>query len=85
MDRDAELFRGVMSKVLFDERRSKKVKPSRHGCVGGEKISGARGGQRHFKWLRVRFHKTAGALQHGKGRVTFIQVTDIRLLSLIHI
>ena len=33
--------------------------------VGGEKISRARGGQRNFKWLRVRFHETPGALQDG--------------------
>jgi hypothetical protein len=64
---------------LFDERRSETVKAGGHRRVGGEKISRARGGQRDFKGLRVLLHETAGALQHGKGRMTFIQVTDIRL------
>jgi hypothetical protein len=39
----------------------------------------ARGGQRDFEGLPGLFHETAGALQHGEGRMPFIQVTDFRL------
>src|ERR1035438_4848437 len=79
MERDAEFVRGIMIEKLFDERRSKAVEPGCHGCMSGEKISRACRRQRDFKWLLIRLHETAGALQHGKGGMALVQVTDIRL------
>ena len=74
----AELFLGIPTEVLLDESRSETIKARSHRRMGCEKISRARSGQRHFKRLRVLLHETAGALQHGKSRMTFIQVTDFR-------
>ena len=36
-------------------------------------------GQRYFKGLSGLLHETAGAFQHGKGRMPFIQMTDFRM------
>ena len=74
----ASFFHGIPTEVLLDERWSETVKPGGHCRMGGEKIARPRGGQRHFKRLRLSPHETAGALQHSKGGMTFIQVTDIR-------
>src|ERR1039457_2654518 len=79
MEADAELFSSIMTEVLFDEHWSETIKARSHRRVGREYISRPRGSQRHFERLRVLLHETAGALQHSKGRMTFIQVTDIRL------
>src|SRR5665213_1122232 len=78
MEADAELFSGIMTEVLFDESRSETIKASGHGCMGGKKISRACGGQGHVKRLRVLLHETVGAFQYRKGRMTFVQVTNIR-------
>ncbi len=75
---NSEFLFGITAEVLLDERRSETVKPGGHCRVGGKKIPRPRGGQRRFKRLRILLHETAGALQHGKGRMTFIQVTDFR-------
>ena len=79
VERDAEFIRGIVTEVLFDERRRVTIKAGGHGRVRREKISRARGGQRDFKGLLDFLHETPGAFQHRKRRVTFIQVTDIGL------
>ena len=79
VDGNAELFLGVPTEVLLDESRSEAVKACSHRSVGGEKVARSRDGQRDFERLRGLLHETAGALQHGKGRMPFIQVTDFRL------
>src|SRR5208283_1950676 len=76
---NSEFLLRITVEVLLDERRSETVKPGGHCRVGGKEIPRSRGGQRHFKRLRVLLHETAGTLQNGKGRMTFIQVTDVRL------
>ena len=63
---------------MFDESRSETIKAGGDRRVGGEKISCARGGQRDIEGLRVLLHEVAGAFQHRKGRVPFIQVADFR-------
>ena len=47
--------------------------------MGGEKIARSRDGQCHFEGLSGIFHEAPGALQHGEGRMPFIQMTDFRL------
>ena len=79
VERDPELLRGVIVQVLLDEGRSETIKAGGHRRVGGEEVPCSCGGQRDFKGLTCRFHETASARQHGKGRVPFIQVTDFRL------
>jgi hypothetical protein len=69
----------VPSEVLLDEGRSETIKAGGHRRVGGEEVSRSRGGQRDFEGLPGLFHETAGALQHGEGRMPFIQMTDFRL------
>ena len=64
---------------MLDERRIETVEPGGHGRMGGEKVSCAGGGQRDVKGLIGFFHETQGPLQHGKGGMPFIQVTDFRL------
>ena len=79
VERDAELLLGITTEVLLDESRSETVKAGGHRRVGGEEVPRSRGGQRDFEGLPGLFHETAGALQHGEGRMPFIQVTDFRL------
>ena len=76
---DAELLLGIPTEVLLDEGRSETVKAGGHCRVGGEEIPRSRDGQRDFEGLPGLFHETPGALQHGKGRMPFIQMTDFRL------
>ena len=76
---NSEFLLRITAEVLLDERRSETIKASGHRRVGGKKISRARGGQRDFKRLRIFLHETAGTFQHRKGRMTFVQMTDIRL------
>ena len=81
MERDAELLLRVSAQVLLDEGRSETVKAGGYRRVGGEEIAGSRRGECHFEGLARLFHEVAGALQHGEGRMPFIQVTDLRLDS----
>ena len=76
---NAKLFLGVPTEVLLDESRSEAVKARSHRSVGGEKVARARDGQCDFERLPGLLHETAGAFQHGKGRMPFIQVADFRL------
>ena len=76
---NSEFLRRITAEVLLDERRSKTIKAGGHRRVGGEKIPRACGGQRCFKRLCVFLHETAGAFQHRKGGMAFIQVADIGL------
>ena len=76
---NAELLLGIATEVLLDEGRSETVKAGGHRRVGGEKVPRSSDGQRDFERLPGFFHETAGALQHGEGRMPFIQVTDFRL------
>jgi hypothetical protein len=76
---NAKLFLGVPTEVLLDESRIEAVKAGSHRSVGGEKVARSRDGQRDIEGLRGLLHETAGALQHGKGRMPFIQVADFRL------
>ena len=55
------------------------IKAGGHCRVGGEEVSRSRDGQRDFEGLPGFFHETSGTLQHGEGRMSFIQVTDFRL------
>ena len=75
----AELLLGITAEVLLDESRSETIKAGGHCRVGGEEVACSRGGQCDFEGLRVLLHETAGAFQHGKGRMPFIQMTDFRL------
>ena len=47
--------------------------------MGSEEVPRSSDGQRDFEGLRGLLHETAGAFQHGKGRMPFIQMTDFRL------
>ena len=67
---------GIPPEVLLDEGRREPIKSRDHCRVGGEKVARARDRQRRFEGLRVRLHEAAGALQHGKSSMPFIQVTD---------
>ena len=78
-ERDAEFLLRISAKVLFDESRSEQIKAGGHWRVGGEEVPRSRGGQRDFEGLPGFFHKISGTLQHGEGRMSFIQVTDFRL------
>jgi hypothetical protein len=75
----AEFLRGITAEVLLDEGRSEPIKAGGHCRVGGEEVPRSRDGQRDIEGLRGLLHETAGALQHGKGRMTFVQMTDFRL------
>ena len=79
MERDAELLLGIAAEVLLDEGRSETVEAGGHRRVGGEEVARPRDGQRDFEGLPGLFHEAAGALQHGEGRMPFIQVADFRL------
>ena len=75
----AELLLGIATEVLLDEGRRKTVKAGGHRRVGGEEVACSRDGQGDFEGLPGLFHETAGAFQHGEGRMPFIQVADFRL------
>ena len=75
----AEFLLRIPPEVLFDESRIEKIKAGGHWRVGGEEVPRPRDGQSDFEGLPGFFHETSGALQHGEGRVSFIQVTDFRL------
>ena len=47
--------------------------------MGSEEIAGSSYGQRHFEGLPGLFHEASGSLQHCKGCMPFIQMTDLRL------
>ncbi len=47
--------------------------------VGGKEIANTGRGERYFKRMRGLLHEIAGALQHREGRMSLIQVTDLRL------
>lgn len=47
--------------------------------MGGEEIPRAGDRQRHLEWTLVVLHEAAGPLEHGEGRVTLVQMTDLRL------
>ena len=47
--------------------------------MGGEEVPRSSDGQCDLEGLPGFFHETSGALQHSKGRMPFIQVTDFRL------
>src|SRR5438094_4025116 len=47
--------------------------------MGSEEVPRSSDGQRDFEGLRRLLHETAGAFQHGKGRMPFIQMADFRL------
>jgi hypothetical protein len=77
--RDPQLLFGIPAKVLLDQRGSKTVKTGGHRRVRGEEITRSGDRQCDFKGLPGLFHEGAGTLQNGERRVTFIQVTDLRL------
>ena len=79
MERYAELLLRITTEVLLDEGGSETVKARSHCRVGGEEIARSRRGQRDFEGLPGFFHEISGTLQHGEGRMPFIQVTDFRL------
>ena len=79
MERNAELLLGIAPEVLLDERRSKTVKPGGHRRMGGKEVTRPRDGQCDFEGLPGLLHETAGAFQHGEGRMPLIEVTDFRL------
>src|SRR5213593_2019400 len=47
--------------------------------MGSEEVPRSSDRQRDFEGLRGLLHETAGALQHGKGRMPFIQMTNFGL------
>ena len=79
LELDADSLLRVAAEVLLDEGRGETVETGGHRRVGGEKVPRPRGGQRGFEGLPGLLHETARALQHGEGRVAFVQVTDFRL------
>src|SRR5512146_1119285 len=79
MEWEAELLLGIPAEVLLDEGRSEPVKAGGHCRVGGEEVPRSRDGQRDVEWLPGLVHETARAFQHGKGRMSFIQMADFRL------
>src|SRR5204863_9893840 len=46
--------------------------------MGSEEVPRTSDGQRDFEGLRGLLHETAGAFQHGKGGMPFIQMTNFR-------
>src|SRR3984893_12355447 len=78
VERYAELLHGITAEVLLDEGRSETVKAGGHCRVGGEEIPRSSDGQRDVEGLPGLLHETAGTFQHGKGRMPFIQMTDLR-------
>jgi len=57
---------------------AKRSKP-RYRRMGSEEIADSSCGQCHFEGLARLFHEAPGAIQHGEGRMPFIQVTDLWL------
>src|SRR5688572_25227042 len=76
---NAERLCGMLAQVLPDEGRRKAVKSGCHGRVSCKKIARPGDGQRDLKGTPRLCHVTSGAFQDGKGRMPFIQVTDLRL------
>src|SRR5664279_313867 len=70
----AEFLLGIASEVLPDQRGIEAVETGRNSRMGGEDISGARGGERNFKGLTSFLHEIAGPFEHGEGRMPFIQM-----------
>ena len=79
LDGDAQPLFGVMREVLFDERGRKQVGAGGHRRVGGEQVSGARGGQGGLERLARLLHEIARALQDGKCRMAFVEMANLRL------
>ena len=78
---NAELLFGIPTQVLLDKGGSKAVKTGGHRRVRGEEIAGSCDCQRDFKGPSCLFHEVAGTFEYGEGRVSLIQVTDLRLDS----
>ena len=74
-----EILLGITTEVLPDEGRSETIKARGHCRVGGEEVSRSRDSQRDIERLPGLLDETAGALQHGKGRMPLIEMTDFRL------
>ena len=79
MDRNMQFLFCVCREVLLDQRRRKEIKARRDGRMSGEKIAGPRGAERDVERLGVLLHEIACTLQHGKRRMAFIEMTDLRL------
>ena len=79
MARDAELLLGVSAEILLDQGRCETVESGGDRRVGSEEIPCAGDGERDVEGLPVRLHEAAGAFQYGKGRMPFVQMTDVRL------
>jgi len=75
----AELMFRITTQVLLDESRSETIEAIGHGRVSGEEVPRSGGGECDFEGLRGLLHETAGAFQYGKGRMPFIEMTDLRL------
>ena len=58
---------------------AKRSKPAATAVWVVKRLPGSSDGQRDFEGLPGLFHETSGALQHGKGRMPFIQMADLRL------
>ena len=76
---DAELLLGITTEVFFDESRSETIEAGGHSRMGGEEVARARDRQRDFEGLPRLFHEAPRAFQHGEGRMSFIQMADLRL------
>src|ERR1035441_1846264 len=79
--RNPELRLGVFPQVLLDEGGSKTVKTGGHRRMGGKEIAGSCDRERDFERPACLLHEVARTFQDGKGRVSFIEVTDLRLES----
>jgi len=79
MARDTELLLGVSAQILPARAGRETVESGRDRRVRSEEIPRAGDGERDFERLPVRLHEAAGAFQHGKGRMPFVQMTDFRL------
>src|SRR5437016_7189534 len=77
--RDAEAFLGVVPEEALDEGRREAVEARRDRGVRGEDVACAGGRQRGVEGTPAVLHETAGALQHGEGRVPFVEMADLGL------
>src|SRR5579864_5078995 len=69
-----KLLLGITAEVSLDECRRETVEAGGHRRVRGKEIARPGDGQGDFEGLPCRLHETARALQHGEGRMPFIQM-----------
>ena len=75
---NAETLLGIGAEISLDEGWGETIKAGRYRRVGSEKVSARVVASATSKDWRCLLHETAGAFEHGEGRMPFIQVTYFR-------